>query len=138
MRLGHKEPYCKQGHEFTLENTYTISRGRKGGTFRRCRVCAAEKRRSPEMRSYMKRYQVALKYGLMKEQVSELLVSQDGLCAICFKRPAVDVDHDHETGRIRGMLCHGCNLGLAALGDNEEAIRWVLEYVSTPRLEEVV
>ena len=92
----------------------------------------------PELRSYMKRYQVERKYGLTREQVSELLVSQDGLCALCYKRPAVDVDHDHETGRIRGMLCHGCNLGLAALGDNEEAIRWVLEYVSTPRLEEVV
>lgn len=42
-----------------------------------------------------------------------MLLKQKGLCAICAKEPKkACVDHDHKTGKVRGILCHRCNIGL--------------------------
>ena len=81
---------------------------------------------------------LARRYGITPAQRSALLESQDGLCVICYERPAVTVDHDHDTGRVRGMLCKACNVALGVLGDDEGSIRRVLEYLTTPWLEEAV
>lgn len=51
------------------------------------------------------------KYGMPSEQFDALLRAQRGACAVCrlpFTSTA-HVDHDHETGRVRGLLCLGCN-----------------------------
>lgn len=64
------------------------------------------------------------KYGISEEEYSRLYVSQQGICAICGKpetrkqngkETLLCVDHDHETGRIRGLLCHTCNVGIGML-----------------------
>jgi molybdopterin-biosynthesis enzyme MoeA-like protein len=44
---------------------------------------------------------------------------QQGLCAICEAAPAKHVDHDHETGAVRALLCFVCNGGLGQFKDNE-------------------
>lgn len=69
-------------------------------------------------------------YGITVEQRTLLFEETDGLCAMCLEVPATVVDHDHQTGKVRGALCHACNLGL---GHFE---RWggaepVLEYLGT-------
>lgn len=51
-------------------------------------------------------------YGLTPEQYKKLYDSQQGICAICKTNPAQVVDHDHETGLVRGLLCSNCNLAL--------------------------
>lgn len=45
---------------------------------------------------------------------------QNGLCAICLKKPDHDlrVDHDHETGKVRGLLCSNCNSGIGFLDED--------------------
>lgn len=67
-------------------------------------------------KSYLKR-----RYGLTLEQYDEMLAAQGGVCAICRKpRPeerTLHIDHDHQTGKIRGLLCFRCN---NALGDFDE------------------
>lgn len=63
-----------------------------------------------------------------------LLVAQVGSCGIC-RRPFVDperdavLDHDHSDGRIRGLLCHGCNTALGHFGDCAEGVESVLLYL---------
>jgi len=54
------------------------------------------------------------KFGLTQEQFNTLLSQQNGLCAICGKPPkrVLAIDHDHVTGRVRGLLCSKCNLNL--------------------------
>lgn len=58
------------------------------------------------------------RYGLTPEDVEAMVQRQGGVCAICteiLEDPCVD--HDHSTGKVRGILCHRCNLGLGLIED---------------------
>ena len=72
-------------------------------------------------------------YGISLEEYEALLDSQDGVCAICKETPRnnrfLGVDHDHDTGRVRGLLCTTCNVGLGALHDSVEILRSALAYL---------
>lgn len=56
-------------------------------------------------------------YGLSAEEHLALRVVQDDKCVLC-GAPQRDVDHDHETGMVRGLLCRKCNLGIGYFGDD--------------------
>lgn len=59
------------------------------------------------------------RYGLTVAKRDAMLAEQGGLCAICRTPPAKPVvDHCHGSGAVRGILCHGCNLKLAAVDDS--------------------
>ena len=78
---------------------------------------------------YSYRARLKNRYNLTSEQHSEMLAEQGGLCAIddCGK-PAIRIDHDHDTGVVRGLLCHGCNIRLSGLEDvswRERALRYL-------------
>ena len=71
-------------------------------------------------------------YGLTASEYNELLTSQNGLCACCGKdngRRRLNVDHDHKTGTVRGLLCTSCNVGIGALGDSLDGILKAAEYL---------
>lgn len=76
-------------------------------------------------------------YGLTNEQFHELLTGQDDRCAICFRQITLDadaklrphVDHDHASGRVRGLLCGRCNVGLGMFGDDLEIIEQAQRYL---------
>jgi hypothetical protein len=80
-----------------------------------------ERRSRPEVKAADRAGYLKRKYGITIEQYDEMLKAQGGVCAICRKaRPegrTLHVDHDHETGEVRGLLCFRCN---NALGDFEE------------------
>lgn len=69
-------------------------------------------------------YDLKRRYGIGVEEYNALLAHQHGGCAICGKRPTkrtrLAVDHDHESGRIRGLLCKRCNYYL--LGHHKENV----------------
>lgn len=73
-------------------------------------------------------------YGLTEDQYQKLWDSQRGLCKICntelseAKRRA-HVDHDHITGRVRGILCANCNRGLGAFKDSINLLTIAIEYL---------
>lgn len=74
------------------------------------------------------------KYGCTPEFKEQLLESQGGVCAICGK--VADgkwhLDHEHGTGRIRGVLCSRCNQGLGLFGDDPEVCSAAADYLSNP------
>ena len=78
------------------------------------------------------------KYGITIEQRQELFDKQNGKCAICSCVVHLDgikngtqavIDHCHDSGKIRGMLCNLCNQGLGLFKDNIEAIERAIKYL---------
>jgi len=73
------------------------------------------------------------KYGLTVEEYKLLLDGQGGTCAICRKVDgdiSLSVDHDHMTGKIRGLLCSLCNKGLGHFDDNPVLLQQALDYLT--------
>ena len=77
------------------------------------------------------------KYGITPEDYERRLAQQGGGCAVCGRAPkagkSLHVDHDHETGYVRGLLCFKCNAALGQLDDDLERIERALTYVATKR-----
>lgn len=79
-----------------------------------------------------------IKYGLSAKDFDDLVAAQDNSCAIChgdWSDRGPHVDHDHETGEIRGLLCHWCNLMLGNAKDDPERLRAAIQYLETRRTE---
>lgn len=70
-------------------------------------------------------------YGLTREEYKELLDRQNNACAICEETFTAEprVDHAHSTGRVRGLLCHGCNVGIGLLRDDITRILRAVTYL---------
>lgn len=76
------------------------------------------------------------KYGLTPEQVNEQRRDQLDRCKICdaeFKpgRNGMHIDHSHETGRFRGLLCGKCNVGLGQFRDSPQLLRQAAKYLES-------
>jgi hypothetical protein len=74
-------------------------------------------------------YHLKRRYGIGAAEFNELVREQDGVCPICSKVGPEQVDHDHLTGRIRGVLCFNCNGGLGQFGDNSERLHRAAFYL---------
>jgi len=75
------------------------------------------------------------RYGLSVEQYDDILASQGGCCAICKATEnkngrSLFVDHCHDTGRVRGILCYKCNTGLGSFADSPDLIQKALSYLT--------
>jgi hypothetical protein len=98
---------------------------------------ARAKKNDPEKYALMaRRSRLKRRYGISLEDYEQLLTKQGGHCALCERTPEHErhgflaVDHCHETGRVRGLLCEQHNLALGKMGDTESSIRKVLSYLT--------
>ena len=74
------------------------------------------------------------KFGISIETYIEMLEKQNYRCAICDRHQEelpkrMAVDHNHDTGKVRGLLCGNCNPGIGNLGDSVELLRKAIEYL---------
>jgi hypothetical protein len=73
------------------------------------------------------------KFGLSAEEYDRMLQEQNGVCAICGMKCKTGfnlaVDHNHDTGKIRGLLCKNCNTALGLLKENPENMLKAIEYL---------
>jgi hypothetical protein len=74
-------------------------------------------------------YHLKRRYGIGAAEFDELVRDQHGVCAICGRENPEHVDHDHETGKVRGILCFNCNGGLGQFSDNTERLSNAIEYL---------
>lgn len=76
-------------------------------------------------------------HGIAEEDYLAMMQERDGLCDICRKEcPVVgslSIDHDHSTGRIRGLLCKQCNSGLGFFRDSCENLARAIDYLTASR-----
>lgn len=120
--------YCKRGHQRTFATVV-------GPSLSGCRKCDKITRdiryKIPENREKInaRTRQCYLKsaYGLSLEAYKLLFVKQYGKCKICYKHQSelderLSVDHDHKTGKVRGLLCRGCNRLLGYLENSTSII----------------
>ena len=80
------------------------------------------------------------KYGIGADGYDRILEQQGGGCAICGRRPGatpLHVDHDHDTGEVRGILCHQCNWYLGTIDANPEIIGRIIRYRSKEKGDHV-
>jgi hypothetical protein len=73
-------------------------------------------------------------YGLTIAQRDALFAHNNGLCWCCNKRVSDSVDHDHDTGRVRGALCRQCNIGIGLIGDSCDAVMSAVLYLKSERI----
>jgi hypothetical protein len=106
-----------------------------------CRACEIAKRRASYVVNPERNYNNHLKqnYGIDIEQYKVMLKAQKGVCAICeepeteikySKVQSLSVDHNHETGEIRGLLCNSCNRGVGLLKDSPKLLSKAANYLS--------
>lgn len=117
------------------------------GVAKKCKKCWSEysrewNKKNPDkyVNSHLQR-----NYGITLDDYNVILASQHGVCAICGEIPEgprnqrrgahlifkarLVVDHDHATGKVRGLLCSTCNTGIGALKDDPATIRSALAYL---------
>jgi hypothetical protein len=82
------------------------------------------------------------RYGITRVDYDELYARQGGVCYICQwatgKSRRLSVDHDHETGRVRGLLCRPCNTMLGHARDNPAFFERAIEYLAHPPADAIL
>jgi hypothetical protein len=127
--------HCKNGHEFTPENTYITRIGSRD-----CRAC----QRNSKKRHHSK--MLARKHGLTLDQKKQMLLEQEGKCPVCSTdKPGGQGDwhihHDHECcpgkyscGKcVQALLCSACNRGMGCLGDDPKRLRRAADLIEVKR-----
>ena len=92
-----------------------------------CKVC---------YKKYMRNQHFLRTYNISMQDVEEMLDKQDGKCLICedtlcleFQKKQAHVDHCHENGHVRGILCQLCNHGLGSFRDNINSLKKAITYL---------
>jgi len=130
IRKSRNQPFnkckkcCLEGDRANYKNN--LSRRKK-----KIESLQIRKKQDPlfERRSFLK-----FRYGLSIDDYDKLLLAQNKCCAICGLSEEklgsiLFVDHDHVSGKIRGLLCDSCNKGLGMFKDNAEILKKAIEYL---------
>lgn len=88
----------------------------------------ARKNALHRQRRYARAHELA-KFGLTIEGFEEMVADRDGRCDICRRKRQLCVDHDHQTGLLRGLLCRPCNRALGLLGDTIDSVGSAVAYM---------
>lgn len=106
----------------------------RSGRHTYCRPCHnARGRASLDKVGGARTYHLKRRYGITAEEADAMLAAQGGACSICEVEPAVHVDHDHDTGQVRQLLCFNCNGGLGQFKDDPAVLRAAAGYVERHR-----
>ena len=97
----------------------------------RCKACRREQQNTYQTREK----RLVREYGITQADYLELLSEQGGHCATCDRTPAdcatgwLDIDHNHTTGEVRGLLCNSCNRGMGLAQDSVGRLEGWIKYL---------
>jgi hypothetical protein len=130
--------YCPKCSTDKPETSFHRNRAKHDGLSWYCRDC--ERQRSHDRQHVSRNANLWLKYGITEDAYQEMLKKQNGVCAIC-QQPETQtysrskqvrnlaVDHDHKSGKVRGLLCCACNTALGSFRDNTVVMRNAIGYL---------
>jgi hypothetical protein len=155
---------CKRCGETKAPHEFALDRAAVHGRSAHCLPCSCASERArwkalaPEERKRRRaleqqnnrltyrKWRLENVFGITLDQYNEMLERQNGLCAICRmpetstwrgRTKTMSVDHDHETGAVRALLCGNCNAGLGQFKDSPELLTLAALYVSTHKSNQV-
>jgi hypothetical protein len=114
-------------------NQFAKNKAEKDGLQRWCRKCRSL--HALTTKKHRRNHRLNRTYGLSLDAYREMLCEQGGKCACCHSADPgghgeFHVDHCHETGKIRGLLCSKCNTGIGLLGDNLNSLLKAVHYLA--------
>lgn len=120
-----------------LAEFYRSSSTKDGHRFE-CKICSnnasmeyAKAHWKTRIQPKTRGYRLQHRYGLTIQDFDKLILNQKGMCAICHEPlVVVNVDHCHKTGKVRGLLCSLCNLGVGKLRDDINILKSAIEYLN--------
>ncbi len=139
--------HCKEEKDL---KDFGVDNRNKTGYLSECKECRNKRlRESRDEKTLRKRKEIQDKYrrsskfsdtslkriyGISLKEWQKMFDEQDGCCASCGEHQAdlsrtLCVDHDHDTGKVRGLVCRQCNLALGLLKDDPEVVAKLLEYI---------
>lgn len=130
-----KEKYCPKCDSTKVTTLFYPNRFKGDGLSSVCRDCTKKfyaKRTKEKEREYHR----AWMYRLTAKEYADILLKQNNKCAnnACNVKSTdarnLDVDHDHATGKVRGLLCRFCNTGLGNFRDNLQLLQGIQDYIS--------
>lgn len=147
---GRERAYCKICHrkmskEHASKNRAAVKQYQKAWRdanrektrqYARATYSKMSKEQIAKKAAYNKKRFLERKYGMTQADWDRQLSEQGGICAICRipgrlgKHGKLAVDHCHETGKVRGLLCTSCNVSIGILGETRANIARVLDYVT--------
>lgn len=127
-----EKPCAKCGETKPLEQFHRQPKG-PHGRHSYCAECACAVQRESRKRNYTpeqkRRWQIKTRYGMSTADVDAMLADQGGKCGICARKlEKFHIDHHHDTGAVRGLLCHRCNLRIGGWDDavfRAAALAWL-------------
>jgi hypothetical protein len=126
--------YTKRHNQATGAERTARYRERQGDEYR-IKHAAEQRlwRSTPEGKRAKKNLALRKRYGITIEQFEELAALQEGVCNICMKTLDMGfhthVDHCHDTGDVRGILCSGCNVAIGIFSHDPEVLQRAIAYL---------
>ncbi len=99
--------YHRRWAEKNPDKVLETSRKKRRDHPERCRQY--QNRWRAENRDRVRLYELKAKYGLSEDEVARLYSPENSVCGVCGSKNELHVDHDHDTGAVRGLLCKTCN-----------------------------
>jgi len=88
-----------------------------------------ERYNQPEYKELRRKWSLSCRYGITLEEYDHLAKEQAFKCAICLKDRPLFVDHAHETGKVRQLLCRDCNSAIGLLCEDKEILARAIAYL---------
>jgi hypothetical protein len=125
---------CGKCREVKPLGEFHKASGRSGGLESHCKPCKSEYHRKPEQIEKKRQHKYVARYGITEAERDEMRRRQGNACAICGRVvERLHVDHCHESGAVRGLLCHACNVLLGNARDSADVLRAAIRYLERNR-----
>lgn len=118
---------CKECHRaYDLRRYHNLVKSPDGA---KLKYRLKELRKTEEWKTYHKHYRLKYRFGISIEQYENMLEEQDWKCFTCGIETDLCVDHHHESGKVRKLLCRNCNTSLGLLKEDEEILLKMIDYL---------